>query len=416
MQKPAVPAFPLTIKKGHAVVKIYRMKQRTGWNYAVSFVTPTGRVKRNFTDLDLARREANTIAANLAGGDLEALKLSGRERQLYVAANEAIAFTGLSLDVAAREFAAAFRVLGRDAILEAAKYYRAHTETNLPDVLVRDAVARFAEAKAAEGKSKLYLKDIRVMLAKGLAAAFHGNLAGVTAEDLRTYLNAKKGCGPVAKNNHRRLIVALFNFAKEERWLSPDAATAADALKPYTVTGKDVEIYAPVELGKLLTHADEEFLPFVALLAFGGIRREELHKGLAWEAVDFRDGRIIVPAAIAKTKKKRKIEMADNLKEWLAPYAGRTGAIFAKDPRKRMAALATAAGVRWKRNALRHSFGSYRMEATKNEGQVALEMGNSPAVVKAHYHEIVRATDASTYWSLRPAGPASNGVSIGAAA
>jgi hypothetical protein len=29
------------------------------------------------------------------------------------------------------------------------------------------------------------------------------------------------------------------------------------------------------------------------------------------------------------------------------------------------------------------------MEQTKNEGQVALEMGNSPKVVKDHYFEIV---------------------------
>jgi len=34
------------------------------------------------------------------------------------------------------------------------------------------------------------------------------------------------------------------------------------------------------------------------------------------------------------------------------------------------------------RNALRRSFGSYCMKRTKNEGQVALEMGNSPKVVK----------------------------------
>jgi hypothetical protein len=33
--------------------------------------------------------------------------------------------------------------------------------------------------------------------------------------------------------------------------------------------------------------------------------------------------------------------------------------------------------VKYKRNALRHSFGSYRMETVKNAGQVALEMGNS---------------------------------------
>ena len=307
-------------------------------------------------------------------------------------------------------------MLGRDAILEAAKYFKAHAETNRPDVLVKDAVEKFAEAKAAEGMSKLYLKDIRVMLTNGLADAFRCNLASVTAEDLRTYLNGKKECGPVAKNNHRRLIVAAFNFAKAQGWLSPDAATAADALGAYKVKDRDVEIYTAAELGKLLEHADGEFLPFVALLAFGGIRREELHKGLEWSAVDFHQGSILVPAAIAKTGRKRKIIMPENLRAWLAPYSGRTGTIFAIDPRKRMTALSAASGVPWRRNALRHSFGSYRMEATKNAGQVSLEMGNSAAVVLKHYFEIVDAKASAAYWSLYPAGAVSNVVPIGAVA
>ena len=58
--------------------------------------------------------------------------------------------------------------------------------------------------------------------------------------------------------------------------------------------------------------------------------------------------------------------------------------------------------VKWKRNALRHSFGSYRMEQTKNEGQVTLEMGNSPKVVHDHYFEIVDERAAREYWSIKP--------------
>ena len=61
-----------------------------------------------------------------------------------------------------------------------------------------------------------------------------------------------------------------------------------------------------------------------------------------------------------------------------------------------------ASGVKWKRNGLRHSFGSYRMEQTKNEGLVALEMGNSPKVVKDHYFEIVDERAAREYWSIKP--------------
>jgi hypothetical protein len=42
------------------------------------------------------------------------------------------------------------------------------------------------------------------------------------------------------------------------------------------------------------------------------------------------------------------------------------------------------------------------MEQIKNEGQVALEMGNSPKVVKDHYFEIVDDRAARDYWSIRP--------------
>jgi hypothetical protein len=80
----------------------------------------------------------------------------------------------------------------------------------------------------------------------------------------------------------------------------------------------------------------------------------------------------------------------------------KSGPIFDKDPRKRIAKVVKASGVKWKRNALRHSFGSYRMEQTKNEGQVALEMGNSPKIVKDHYFEIVDERAAREYWNIKP--------------
>jgi len=64
--------------------------------------------------------------------------------------------------------------------------------------------------------------------------------------------------------------------------------------------------------------------------------------------------------------------------------------------------------MKYKRNALRHSFGSYRIEAVKNAGQVALEMGNSAAIVMRHYFDIVEARAAREYWDIRPAKKRSN--------
>jgi len=127
-----------------------------------------------------------------------------------------------------------------------------------------------------------------------------------------------------------------------------------------------------------------------------------LRKGLLWEAINFGRGYIIVSGAIAKTGRKRKIVMSENLLQWLEPYRMKSGPIFNIDPRRRIEKVVAASRLKWKRNGLRHSFGSYRMEQTKNEGQVALEMGNSPKVVKDHYFEIVDERAAREYWSIKP--------------
>ncbi len=142
MKRRREDTFPILITKGHATVKLYRGQNRGKDHYTLTYLSPTGRKRQFFTDLDAAKREANTRAAMLAAGDLEATKLTGRERQIYVAAAEALAPTGVTLDVAAREFATAFEILGRDGIIEAARFYKRHIETSLPEITVSEAVAR----------------------------------------------------------------------------------------------------------------------------------------------------------------------------------------------------------------------------------------------------------------------------------
>jgi integrase len=400
MKKHTRDEFPLIVKKRNATVKIYEVKNRDAVNYCVAYIGPDGRQRRNFADLEEAKAEAANVAEKLADGDLQALKLTGREKEIYVEAERAIAATGLPLHSAAHEFARAFDILGGAHIVEAARYYKKHVDVDLLQVTVAEAVERFRAAKEAEGLSAMYLKDIRTLLGD-FANDFQCLLGSIQTEDLRDYLNRKR-VGLVSKENRRRMLVVLFNFAKANGWLQANEETAADALGTYKVKQRDVEIYTPAEIRRLLDAADADFLPYLALIAFGGVRREELHKGLSWDAVNFDRATITVPASIAKTGRKRKIVMSENLLQWLAPHRLKSGPIFNKDPRKRTAKIVKASGVKWKRNALRHSFGSYRMEQTKNEGQVALEMGNSPKVVKDHYFEIVDERAARQYWTVKP--------------
>jgi len=106
--------------------------------------------------------------------------------------------------------------------------------------------------------------------------------------------------GLVSKENRRRTLVVLFNFAQAQGWLRKNEETAADTLGTYKIMQREVEIYTPAEIRLLLSTAEPDFLPYIALICFGGVRRQELHKGLSWSAIDFDRGTITVPASIAK--------------------------------------------------------------------------------------------------------------------
>ena len=56
----------------------------------------------------------------------------------------------------------------------------------------------------------------------------------------------------------------------------------------------------------------------------------------------------------------------------------------------------------WKRNALRHSFISYRVAEIQNVAQVALEAGNSPKIIFSNYRELVKAADAKKWFAIMP--------------
>ena len=71
---------------------------------------------------------------------------------------------------------------------------------------------------------------------------------------------------------------------------------------------------------------------------------------------------------------------------------------------------ASGAGLPWKANALRHSFISYRLARTKDIAAVALEAGNSPKMIFAHYRELCTEVEAADWFGILPASEANNVV------
>lgn len=95
--------------------------------------------------------------------------------------------------------------------------------------------------------------------------------------------------------------------------------------------------------------------------------------------------------------------MAENLRRWLLSYRQRVGYVFPHaNLALQFAKLAKKSGVKWKKNALRHSFISYRVAVLDNVDKVALEAGNSPGVIRSSYLKMVTKARGRQWFLIRP--------------
>jgi integrase len=122
---------------------------------------------------------------------------------------------------------------------------------------------------------------------------------------------------------------------------------------------------------------------------------------LDWSEVDLDRGFITVAAHKAKTRQRRLVPIAENLKLWLRPYVKPSGPICLHQ-RPQMALARLCDGFRWEANGLRHSYISYRLAILHDTARVALEAGNSPEVIFAHYRELVTPEEAQDWFNVKP--------------
>ena len=233
-----------------------------------------------------------------------------------------------------------------------------------------------------------------------------------------------------SRRNKRGAIVTLWRWSRDKGLLPQTLRTVAERTDSPSLRKQKrdrvIETWSPAELRTILKTVPHAYLPWIALSAFAGVRTLEIfsqEKGpagqrkqvLAWEDVVLtgREPRIVVPAAVSKTAEKRTIPISSELAAWLKTTSVRKGPICplvvpwkgTKGGRgKSVTDLLTGAlNGPWKKNALRHSFATYRVLQVESIGKVALEMGNSERVIKNHYHDAGRTrAEAKRWFELGP--------------
>jgi integrase len=396
--------FPIVVKRGSSVVKIYRDRKPTGMYYRVAYHLGGKRHRLHFNDLEEATSEAKAKAAQLSRGDVDAAQLTGKDRLVYGRAVEAVKEHGAPLDAAALEYSEARRLLDGGSVVEAARFYSRHHGRGITRKSVADAVDAMIAAKTAKGVSTVYLADLRYRLGV-FKKAFHCDVNALTPDDLKAFFESQATkLSARSHNNFLRTIKTFLRFAQNHGWLSKEADLLSRVEKR-SEKPTPVEIFTPTQIAALLKHASGDISPCIALAAFAGLRSEETLR-LDWADVERRPGFIEVAAHKAKTQARRIVPISDNLARWLALAQRKSERVWPHSKAwffEAMRNTANAAKINWKQNALRHSWISYRLAEIQDVNRVALEAGNSPQMIFRHYRELATPQQARTWFSIAPA-------------
>jgi integrase len=360
---------------------------------------------------------AGKLARQMSERQVLAAAMTNEQASEYAAAVQKLKPFNVGLLSAADAMAEALKLVGGlQGVVAAAEFY---AKRHKPTVAKRvaDAVTEMLSVKAARGASERYQRDLRGRLDK-FAADFQKDARDVTTAEIQEWLDSKK-LGTQTYANNRRVLSVFFEFCVARGYASDSPVDGVENVK---VHNGEIEIFTPSEIARLLAAASEDFLPSLALGAFAGLRSAEIER-LDWKDIHLAERHIVIGKDAAKTASRRVVPITDNLAAWLAltPEAKRTGKVWKGGwlyKEQQVCADATAtkpdaaknipakAAVKWKSNALRHSFATYSFALSNDAGRIAGIMGNSPAIVNRHYRQLTTPAVAQKWFAVYPPGTA----------
>ncbi len=393
--------FPIAIKSGSTVVKVYRVRHQSaaaGYVYTVSYHIGRRRFLPQFASLDAAVNEARLRAGQLAGGKLDAASFARTDSDELVAARKLAGDTPLLSAIA--EWAKA-RVLTAGNVLPAAEAWKARNLAQIARKRVSEVVVAFKAAKTKAGFN--VAKDHHDCFEKITADLGEYFIDMVTAAQLSTWLAKREN--PTTRNTYRKRIVSVWRWAQRNGYLPRDLKTEAEQTDAAREEAPVVGIISAETFGNLLEHfraKHPELLPPLVLAGFCGMRRAEIHSQ-TWEDINLQEKFARVTKAKRGTPARRLVPLCPAAIEWFMLCPERKGPICNTLEMDRIRKLGMEAEFNLPENCFRHAYISHRVADTGNIPQASLDAGNSPQIINRHYRELVTKAEGQAWFSIAPA-------------
>jgi len=239
------------------------------------------------------------------------------------------------------------------------------------------------------------------------------NIVDISPADISSALTTMTN-GPTAWKSGLRIISVILGDEVKHGTLKENPCSRVPV--PKVKSDDEVTIYTVKQLKALFTkcrkyddgkdrNCDQCAVPF-AFLAFAGIRPTELTR-LSWDDVNLSLGNIRLGGKVTKTGKTRNVRINATLKAWIntIPESKRIGRVIPGRWRFKATRVRREAGLdgRELQDALRHSFGSYKLATENDLDSLKSDMGHQHCeVFFNHYHNAMTKKQAAPYWKVLP--------------
>jgi len=261
---------------------------------------------------------------------------------------------------------------------------------------VREVVNEFLNAKARQQRSDPHLKHMLASLEN--FARSHCRIAfdQVKGVDVEKWLSSN-GWSLTTRRHYLGDVSGLYNWAIKHGYTDRNPAKAVDL--PGQTKFKPPTVHTPEQVKVVLETARRYNLDVCRQLAiryFAGVRTSEAFL-MREDHLKLDQDLIEVPAANAKTRRRRLITLQPNLRAWLD-----LGGELRPLGHVTVRSTVRLSKVPWSANVTRHSFVSYHVAKFHSASKTALEAGNSEQMVFAHYRALVTPTAAAEFWAIVP--------------
>ncbi|MDY5583573.1 MAG: hypothetical protein SPF41_06475 [Candidatus Merdousia sp.] len=267
-----------------------------------------------------------------------------------------------------------------------------------------DAEQAFIADAERRGARAQTLKFYRSRLGLFAARERVQNIAEVDAERAEKYL-----AGILSPEHAKRALRAFFNFCKAQKWVAVnpfELAKTPRRLKEFAAPS----ILSVADTERLMSAVPPKWTPAVAIMAFAGVRPNELASLAGAEVVrvgdiDFGARKITIRAEVSKVRRVRILtSLPDNLWAWIEPLRGLPAednvAPASYDVWRR---VKRDSGVNLPKDVLRHSFASYAYHYIGAERAVEIlgHIGGFGVFAK-HYKGLATPDEAKKYFAILP--------------